>query len=204
MSKVLVLSDCDGVLAHTPKAVERFHSKRYGAEYDLRELAKHGKIHPWQENPTEENRRWDEFYQSQEFREILPIEGALEGIDSIRLLNEGYEVSVLTARPTQLQESTLRWIHTHFQNRFRDVVFSVPYINCPNPVAENKAKLCLRLGARYIIEDTPENAVECAKVGISAIVLDQPWNQNYYLPPEVRRARNWEEVVELIRSVSNK
>jgi len=48
-----------------------------------------------------------------------------------------------------------------------------------------------------MIEDSPEQAKDCASNGIDVLLLDRPWNQ-IALPENITRVRSWKEITEII------
>ncbi len=197
MTKTIVAFDCDGVTANLQDAVIKWHNHNYGTKHNIHQLTDFLFRNLWGCDQKEELRKLDEFYNSEHFHNVSPIEGAVESIDLIRLLGENYYAMTLTARPENLKQKTQEWLAKYFPNRFEKVIFSTPY-GSGKSMHEDKADICVQERVRYIVEDTTRNAVACHQRGISSIVLNQPWNVRDELPKGVMRAREWKEVVELI------
>jgi len=65
--------------------------------------------------------------------------------------------------------------------------------------ANKKSDLCLKLGVEVLVDDCLEFAEECADKGIKVLLLDSPWNQTDSLPKNVKRMKNWDEIVAHIK-----
>ncbi|MEK6826183.1 MAG: hypothetical protein AABX90_00975, partial [Nanoarchaeota archaeon] len=59
----------------------------------------------------------------------------------------------------------------------------------------SKAEVCREIGIDAIVEDSLEYAQECAVEGKKVVLLDCPWNQSEDLPPNIHRAKSWNEVL---------
>ncbi|MDO8564052.1 MAG: hypothetical protein Q7R87_03525 [Nanoarchaeota archaeon] len=197
MQNRLWMIDCDGVTSDFQDAVIKWHNMSYGTTHRREDITQFSLGRLWGCDQKEELRRLDEFYQTEHFDNVLPISGALSGVDSIRLLGEYYKVMTLTARPESLRQKTHHWFGRHFPNRFDKVILSEAY-NGDGSTHTSKIEICKRECAYGIVEDSSTNAIACYKAGIKAVVLDQPWNRRDELPDGVLRAREWEEVAELI------
>ena len=197
MQNRLWMLDCDGVTSDFQDAAIKWHNMSYGTKHRREDITQFSLGKLWGCTQAEELRRLDEFYQTDHFDNILPISGALRGVDSIRLLGEYYRVMTLTARPENLRIKTNQWFQRHFPNRFEKIILSEAYGGNGGTHA-SKVEICLKERAYGIIEDSSVNAIAAHNVGIRSIVLDQPWNRRDELPGGVLRAREWEEVPELI------
>ena len=141
-----------------------------------------------------------EFYATPEHGQLVPIPHAREGL--IRLA-ASCEVHALTARSVAIREETRAILERHFAGAIREV-------HCTNAVSvgevvRTKPDMCRELGMDVIVEDRAECAIECAQIGIPAIVLDRPWNRKgIVLDPRlpVVRAADWREVVAIIESMN--
>jgi uncharacterized HAD superfamily protein len=54
-----------------------------------------------------------------------------------------------------------------------------------------------------MIEDNIHYAIELATHGIPTILLDQPWNRDAVIPPEIAiyRVKNWQEIHDLLTHI---
>lgn len=136
------------------------------------------------------------FYTSAQFRELPVVFGSR---DVVRELSREHELIVITFRPNHVShvdvsELTRRWVYGHHPDRFADVVLTGGYEG-----KKSKAEICLELGVDCIIEDSVENAIDCASNGIPSTLLDYPWNRNDKLPKNVRRVDNWGGVIRAVQ-----
>ena len=65
---------------------------------------------------------------------------------------------VVTARHFILRPSTAFWLHKHFNG----LITGTKYANFFTKGAKKKSILCKEVGAKIIVEDSLENAIECA------------------------------------------
>lgn len=140
-------------------------------------------------------KRMDEFYESGEVLRIKPVKGALQGVD--QLLKKEYFLEIITARPALYAEATKEWVNKHFPKRFKQIHFA---FNPHNKNSENitKAQVCKKIGAKVLIDDNIDNALDCAKNGITVYLMDAPWNQAEDLPKNVIRVKSWKEIIKLL------
>lgn len=139
--------------------------------------------------------RIDEYYQEGEVLKIEPIKGSFEGIN--KLLKKGYQLEIITARPSTYRDATVEWVTKHFPKKFDQIHFAFnPYNKDSEPVT--KAQICKKIGARVLIDDNIDNALDCAKNGIKVLLMDAPWNQVEDLPKGIIRVKSWKEIVKLI------
>mmetsp|Transcript_58680 Transcript_58680/g.108233 ORF Transcript_58680/g.108233 Transcript_58680/m.108233 type:complete len:476 (-) Transcript_58680:72-1499(-) len=134
------------------------------------------------------------FYSSDFFREIAPIAGAAEGLGMLR---EEYELHLIVQRPAVAKEETMKFIDRHFPAFFQKVHFVPPVMGCAEqPLA--KARICSRVGAALLIDDSPSCAEACAKAGVSTYLFgNYAWNQSLAGEnPRISRVVNWKATVD--------
>lgn len=115
------------------------------------------------------------------------IPGAKEYID--RLREEGNIIYIITSRnngeysdPLKL---TTEWLD---QNEISyDHLILTPH--CSEDV-HYKAKFCLENGIKLMIDDSIEICIDCLENGISALLMDTPYNRNSNL----QRVTSWKEI----------
>jgi predicted amidohydrolase/uncharacterized HAD superfamily protein len=118
--------------------------------------------------------KMDEFFESVHFNErLFPV------TDAFRILNQlknDYELHIVTARLTRLEEVTKRWINTHFPNIFHEIHFGNHYSTSGK--SRSKSQMCKEIGAKLLIDDSLVYAQQCIKEGIKVILFgDYPWNR---------------------------
>jgi uncharacterized HAD superfamily protein len=185
----VIAMDLDGVLADYTGTFCRYHNLLYGTHLETDMFRNYFYFHTLGCSESESVKRIQEFEASEYFQEIRPIAGSL---DAIANLSAAHDLSIVTARPEKLRSATEAWVSTHFGSAFRNVQISdrSEETSAPRP----KSAYCRSLGASVMIEDSAENAVECAAAGFPVILLDAPWNRNHDLPSSVTRVKSWEEI----------
>jgi hypothetical protein len=99
---------------------------------------------------------------------------------------------VVTARNDHAKPITHYQIHKHFPDIFDDIIFAHHYTEHHIP----KSQLCKDIGARILIEDNIDYALEVAEHGIESFLLARPWNTwRTEECPHMTRVGSWHEIV---------
>ncbi len=133
---------------------------------------------------------WHEFFRSKEFETIPPVDGVIEAIE---ILNEKHELILITARYDLFVPQTTKWIEKHFPKKFKKVFHTTSFDGKKFNFVF-KSQICISEGAKVIIEDNGENALECAQKGIKVYLLDYSWNREAK-HKNIIRVKNWKEVL---------
>lgn len=190
-----VAVDLDGVLINLQDKLVSFHNRRYGTNTRTEEIVHYDLDDIWKVGEEEFIRRIMEFYRSQEFSEVEPIEGAVSGVEE---LSREFDLIVITARPPEIETATISEISRHFPGKFKEVILTDSL--SLDSKWRGKADICLDRGVEIAVDDFYRNVQECASKGIYSILFDAPWNREHeFLENGIARARNWKEVVELSR-----
>ena len=158
-----------------------------------------------------------DFYATNWVRSILPIDGAQEGTAALRRL--GYRLVIVTARNEHVRDTSWEWVQRHFPGCFDEIICTgqfafqqrlddVPGADQGNVVPKKvtKAEVCVRIGAKLLIDDSLENAVACATYvsssgdgGPPPVLLfgDYQWNKRLSLPEDERDDMTYARRVEL-------
>jgi uncharacterized HAD superfamily protein len=183
--------DIDEVLANTMSNFLDFHNEMYGTDATRDEITDYyfdGLFH-W---TREENfKRFDEFYKTRFFEDIVPVEGAADGIKSLQQLGTLY---VITSRPLYIKEQTLKWLTRYFGDDLPEVYFA--HLDG----AGTKADLCDQLGIDLLIEDSLEFAEACAAKNVQVLLMDAPWNRRE-LADNITRVYNWDEILTKVATI---
>lgn len=145
-----------------------------------------------------------DFYATDWVSSIQPIEGAQEGTTALRRL--GYRLVIITARNDHVRDVSWEWAERHFPGCFQEIICTgqfavqqrpdgVPGADLGNVIPKKltKAEICIRIGAKLLIDDSLENAVACAKYispsgdGAGPPVLlfgDYQWNRRLSFPED--------------------
>ena len=135
-------------------------------------------------------------FQSSYFDLVRPIPGSVEGVGVVA---RQHELAIITARPISLTTQTHDWLGKYFPGEFSSVYLTnQASIDGPR---RTKSEVCLEIGAGILIEDTLENAEECASKGIDVLLYERPWNRDVVgLHERITRVRSWKEVVDYLCS----
>ncbi len=128
----------------------------------------------------------DHFYEvTQHLHKVEPLPEAKELLER---LAEKYELVIVTSRREIFTEVTRNWIAKHFPEIFKDILIG----NLETP----KSVLCKKAGAKVLIDDNLDFALECVERGIRVLLFgDYPWNKLPELPEGITRVKNWGEVL---------
>ena len=110
-----------------------------------------------------------------------PADGAAWGVR--RLLEAGWRVVGITARPPFLAEVTRRWLARH----------GLPLDEVHHTDVGRKSDVAARLGVAVTVEDNPHEADQLAAV-CESWLLDRPYNADYELE-RARRLKSWDDAV---------
>lgn len=119
------------------------------------------------------------------YRDPEPMPHALEVMR--RLYDSGYELHIITARPTDkiTRQDTLRWLAKH------DVPFDSLVIMAHHGdhklTADSKARLARKLNAAYAVEDNPFNARAYAEICDTVFLITNNLNKDEKMPRNVVR-----------------
>ncbi|AFC35093.1 hypothetical protein OtV6_185c [Ostreococcus tauri virus RT-2011] len=161
--------DVDEVLVHLLKPMAR----RRGVK--LPKNQKYNYLYREIFNCTEEESQiiLRDFYMSDEFRNLEPIEGSQRAMKNLNTVFD--KMYIVTGRQEIVREPTELWIEHFYPGIFDDVILT-------NSFTENEIKkvdVCRALGIGCIIDDSMGTCLECMEAGMDAInfVGDEiyPW-----------------------------
>ncbi len=136
------------------------------------------------------------FIQSEDFVEQSP---AFEVMEALSTLSKYYRIVAVTARPRSIEQRTIKWMAEHFGTSIPEIEFVNPNQAWGRGGSVSKLEVCLRLGAKYLIDDHLKHAQDVAAGGIKVILYgNYPWNQLDALPDNILRARDWGEVLKIL------
>ena len=185
---MVIVIDADDVTYPLKEPYYEYLEKRFDKKLDWKKdhyhLAKELNL-TWEE----ETILYYEFTQTDEYRNIKPFPGAVEGIKRLRKISD---LVVITSRPIYLEESTWESFFRDFpKDTFSDIKLGNHYnFKDPNRYdSKGKFEMCREVGAKLIIDDLKKYANKLSQT-IPVILYDQPWNQNFE-KENVYRAGNW-------------
>ncbi|CCO26188.1 Dehydrogenase/reductase SDR family protein 7-like [Rhizoctonia solani AG-1 IB] len=137
--------------------------------------------------PTETLRKVREFSQSDYFANTPPVEGAIQGVKTLKGL--GYRLEIVTARALRHQPTTDTWLEkylpgvidkVHYTGEFEhspNVAVSPPPNDPNNAKKVTKASILEMIGAKALIDDSLPNALLCSEVVPVLLFGEYQWNK---------------------------
>ena len=128
-----------------------------------------------------------DFFRSDDHRNLIPIAGSQRVIEKLK--SDGWTLSMVTARPNVSWPQTEYLLENFFPNVFENFI----YCNGYTPYSVQKYKVCERLGANWIIDDSSKHCMECLDIGMGAVNFVgnpvYPWCEETKIS-----ARTWDDV----------
>lgn len=134
----------------------------------------------------------DELYESDIFKDLIFVEGALE---SVKKLSENHEIFFITARPEQIKEKT----ELMLKKAFPDINYNLLHSKGFYGGVKSKGEICRKLGINFMVEDHKEMALDCAKNKVKTFLLEKPWNRDCEDHVKIIKVKNWGEILGKIK-----
>lgn len=173
-----------------------FHNKVYGTKLTKENFFSYRYYEVLGIREGEDIPRFTEFYQSEYFENIQPVEGAKEAMEHLK--ESGHTLFVVTGRIHSLVNKTRDDLIKYYPGIFSGISFANTYGT--NGDKRKKSVLCRQLNSRIILEDDFLHIHDCANAGISVLVPNHPWNQGV-LPDGATRFFNWREATNIIAKI---
>ncbi|KAJ6519406.1 hypothetical protein C8R45DRAFT_951372 [Mycena sanguinolenta] len=181
----VIAVDLDDVLSQTNLKVAQWHNEKYGTQMDLSTFY----YYYYWKNPfwgtTQETfDKVAEFYRTDSIFHAIPVPGAREGVQALK--DMGYKLVIVTARTAEVADASWDWVEKYFPGMFTNLVFTGQFKDAHklhhNEVLTNltKSGVCADLKAQVLIDDSAENAIQCATASPPTRVLlfgDYQWNK---------------------------
>lgn len=129
------------------------------------------------------------FHRASGWHKLPYLPGSRGGVDAI--LAAGHEVRFITARPWNAKIPTDDWLMLSPWSGTREVRLHV--------LSNGESKGTIKCD--IYIDDTPSVIDDLVKQAKQVIVFDQAWNRDVHNGHYVRRARDWDDVVQLVDSI---
>lgn len=190
----VIACDVDDILFEFYLMLALWHNERYGTDLRKDHFTSYIVGDVWKVPSEEAIRRVWQFYETEDFRYLPVVHGAVEGV---RRLAETYDLVAVTGRPHGLAPITEDSIGRHFAGCFREIHHTDAFgIGGGRPIP--KVDVYAEIGARILIEDYLGHAIPCADAGMDVFLLDQPWNRGMILPAGIERVHSWDEILTLL------
>lgn len=190
--KNTIAVDLDDVLANTADHLDRYYNARFGTNIKLQDHQTYKLNDIWNRTLSEVIDITDDFFQSEEGKNITPFEGAEYAIDE---LATKYNLIVLTSRDLDLKNETKEWVDKYFPDKFKEIVMTNKLSKNHIPSRE-KYEVCLEKNIKIMVEDNLHYALQNANYDIMTYLMDRPWNQIEDLPNTVKRVYSWKEILD--------
>lgn len=187
--------DIDDVLGNLNQQIIKYHKKELNIKVK-REDHKNFNFHEsWNCSAKEAETRLTDFVEKGNFFQLEPMDQSIKSIKELKKL--GHELVVITARNLKLYDDTINWLNKHYPELFSNIHFS----QNKKQTGKRKWQICLDENIDVMVDDGPHIIKDCAKKGITSIILDAPWNQNLEESENIIRVNSWEEIVKKIKEL---
>lgn len=127
--------------------------------------------------------------ETQNIENMKPLEKAIESVQS--LMKNKDKLYIITDKNIKFKDKVEKWLHNHLN--LNNIILI--YTN-----GEKKSKICKEHNIQLILEDSGENALDCAQEGIKVILFDKPWNRNHN-HKNIIRINSWIVALEKIKEL---
>ncbi len=197
--KKRIAVDIDEVLYPFVENLIKFYNQRNGTSFTKEQMLSCRFWESFGLSEGEEIPYMLAFFNSSEFRNVLPIQGSREAILS---LSQRHSLGIITSRSESVKNETIFWLNNYYLGAFSDVHFA------ENPFAKNsiwkngskrKLEICLDSNYDVLIDDNLYFAKDCAEYVKVLLFGNYPWNKSNNLHSRVKKVENWQEVLEYLK-----
>lgn len=197
--KTTIAIDIDDVVADSTETLRHAVNRKHGVELTKEHYRIKGKNrryyeYVWETNGLGGKAAFDDFHvvMTADQSHVELVEGAEKAVGHLK---ERFHLVFITARPVEWDGATRRWFTKHFGGDI-ELHFSQGYFN---ERGKTKGELCKELGAKWLIDDVPENCQSAVQEGVNAILFgDYGWSEDV---PGALRCHTWAEVEERLLHV---
>ncbi|KAH9891014.1 hypothetical protein C8Q73DRAFT_702559 [Cubamyces lactineus] len=200
LDRPVIAVDMDDVLSQTNEVVAEWHNKAYGTNMKIEDFYYYYYwMNPYWGNPTETVEKVEQFWKTDYIDKAPPVEGAREALTKLK--DMGYRLVVVTARQTRELDRSLAWLERNFPGLFDTMICTGQSQETLTDEHElvtklSKAGVCRKIGAKFIVDDSVENALKCVQADPPVPVLlfgDYSWNQRAAHYGDVKKEVSFEE-----------
>jgi uncharacterized HAD superfamily protein len=180
--------------------LNNFYNKKFGTSFNVGDYKYHDLEKTWGGSKEDAVIIVEEFFQSPDFSEILPIANSPK---SVLNLSKKHELFLVTSRPQNIKQRTLEFLQNYFPKEIKKVIHTGQYVSPASSI--NKFDVCVQEKADVLIEDCLEIAIDCANHGLKTFLLDSSLNQlnrehsEGKIPKNLLRVKSWPEIVERLK-----
>lgn len=190
--------DLDDVTVAIMDGLTKFHNEKYKQNITVEDHVYFSLDKVWMCTPEEAMKRVYEFYNSSYMDKLLPMTGAVEGINTLK---KDHDLLYVTSRPLITKNKTINWLNKYFPNNNLPVYFSNQF-SPDNQKKIKKSEILRSLNTHLLIDDSPTNVEDCVSENIKVLLYTRPWNVNLDKHDLVTRVNNWQEVITTISNFS--
>lgn len=188
MKRQIIAVDIDEVLLPHFQDLIAWYNGQYGTKLTL------AHNHPVDPTPWGTKdiavavKRVHKFFETDIFQYSKPFD---EALDVLVALSKTYDLVIITARDTLIEDLTREWLALHFPGLFKEIQFTAFYSLDGN--RRSKAAVAKELNADFLIDDDINHCEAAAKVGIQALLFGKyPWNSVKQVShPKIIRVTDW-------------
>lgn len=211
-----VVSDLDGVVAHSQPPVLEVFNQKFGTELTYADWTAFDLLTLEAARLSGESvaavAAW--LYAADVMRVAEPIPGLKDALKELAPL--GALPEIVTSRPSSQSEITLRWTKEKLREIEKVHIRGLEHVAMRGD--EFKIFMIGQLKARVYVDDDLSllmNVSELTAQGkfphlTSILLVDRPWNDTQTLPPGIRRAGNWRagdygwsDIVQIVKNLTN-
>lgn len=197
-SKIYI--DLDDVLCETALEFASLLEKRYGRKVDFNQITSFDLGTSFTLTPSELEEFLSAAHEPKILEVLKPVEGAL---DAVKVWHDkGYEIHVVTGRPTSTFEASKQWLTRHEVPHT-----SLTFVDKYSRHNSNNAQIqpvplsqLSEVGFCFAVEDSPTFADYLVKtLNVRVALFDRPWNRVFTpegdISDRIIRCRGWEDVI---------
>jgi uncharacterized HAD superfamily protein len=185
--------DIDDVLADTSRCLIHIAEEAFHKKVPFEELTSFNLKVSFDLTQDEYEHFLELAHLPDEILNIAPIPDAIKTLG--KWMAAGYEISIVTGRPTTTYDTTLEWLAAH--NVPHDHFFMVN--KYARPGMDNSIALSMQVLSemtfQFAVEDSYDMAVYLAdNMDTQVLLYDRPWNRGPNLNGKIRRFQSWAEL----------
>ncbi|KAG5648251.1 hypothetical protein DXG03_006209 [Asterophora parasitica] len=195
----VIAIDLDDVLSQTNQIVAEWHNEQFGTKMDVSMFYYYYYWkNPFWGTPKETADKITDFYKTNLIYETKVVPGAREGVLALRKM--GFRLIIVTARTEDNADESWQWVNKYFPDVFSSIICTGQFNDAhkaghevvtklskaqvgraqSGPMERPIERVCADLGAKLLIDDSAENALQCATFKHATPVLlfgDYEWNK---------------------------
>jgi uncharacterized HAD superfamily protein len=145
-------------------------------------------------------RAWNDFCNTDKHHDMPPLTDSIAVLEKI---SKKHELYLISARSTNLEDPTSKWISKHFPRLFKELhLINRSRGHTPN----KKSDICNKNKIDILIDDSLSNLLDCKNVGTQGIWFTQylTSKKNEYKDKNIIIARSWLDVERQIEKIEKK